>query len=127
MGYRGDFYIRQNIIGYTGNINHNPTIYFQDGTSFGHITQEHAVRQNVGREEVRQAQDYEIRNYHGRAQEWAGGRCFHESRNAFISVANLGHIGMCMLALGISKHKEKKQWGDLNRRQQELVLDGKIK
>ncbi len=127
MSYRGDFYIPQNIIGYTGNISNNPTVYFQNGTSYGHITQSHDIRQNVGREEVRQAQDYAIRNVNGRAQEWAGGRCFHNSRNAFISAAGLGSVAKCILSLGIANHKEKKQWSDLTDRQQDLVFDGKIK
>jgi len=127
MSYRGDFYIPQNIIGYTGNISNNPTVYFQNGTSYGHITQVHDIRQNVGREEVRQAQDYAIRNVNGTAQEWAGGHCFHNSRNAFISEADLGSVAKCILSLAIANHKEKKQWSDLNDRQQDLVFDGKIK
>jgi hypothetical protein len=127
MSYRGDFYIPQNIIGYTGNINNNPTVYFQNGTSYGHITQAHDIRQNVGREEVCQAQDYQIINVNGRAEEWAGGRCIHPSRNAFISVAGLGSVAKCILSLAISNHKEMKQWGELTERQQDLVFDGKLK
>lgn len=127
MSFRGDFYIPQNIIGYTGNINNNPTVYFLNGTSFGHITQAHDIRQNVGREEVYQAQDYEIRNINGRAQEWAWGHCIHPSRNLFISAANLGSVAKCILSLAIANHKEKKQWGDLTERQRDLVFDGKIK
>jgi len=127
MSYRGDFYIPQNIIGYTGNISNNPTVYFQNGTSYGHITQAHDIRQNVGREEVRQAQDYQIINVHGRAQEWAGGRCFHNSRNAFINVAGLGSVEKCILSLAIANHKEMKQWGELTAKQRDLVFDGKLK
>ena len=77
MSYRDDFYIPRNIIGYTGNINNNPTVYFQNGASYGHITQAHDIRQNIGREEVCQAQDYRIfNNVHGTAEEWAGGRLY---------------------------------------------------
>ena len=129
MSYRDDFYIPRNIIGYTGNINNNPTVYFQNGASYGHITQAHDIRQNIGREEVCQAQDYRIfNNVHGTAEEWAGGRCIHPSRNAFTSVAGLGlgSVKMLKLSLAISNHKEKKQWGDLTQIQQNLVFDGKI-
>lgn len=125
---RGDFYIPQYIIGYTGNINNNPTVYFQHGTSYGHITQDHPIRQNIGREEVRQAQNYHIgNNVHGRSEEWVNGYCIHESRTAFTSVAGLGVVSKFKLHLAIANHKEKKQWGDLTQRQRNLVLSGKIK
>lgn len=29
MSYHDDFYIKDNIIGYTGDILHNPTVYFK--------------------------------------------------------------------------------------------------
>lgn len=122
MSYRGDFYIPENIIGYTGNINNNPTVYFQNGTSFGHITQAHDLAPNVGREEVRQAQDYEIRNIHGRAQEWAGGRCIHPSRNRFISVAALTSAHKFLLSTAISNYTEKKQWGDYTTVQHNQII-----
>ncbi len=122
MSYRGDFYTPENIIGYTGNVNNNPTVYFQNGTSFGHITQAHDLGPNVGREEVRQAQDYEIRNVNGKTQEWAGGRCIHPSRNAFISVANIDAASKYLLSTAISKFTEKKQWGDYTDVQQDQML-----
>jgi len=128
MGYRGDFYVPQNIIGYTGDLNNNPTVYFKSGYSYGHITQSHDLRQNVGREEVLVAQDYRIfNNAHGTAEEWAGGRCFHESRNTFTPVAGLGMVARTKLALAIAVHKDMKQWGDLDEHQQDLVFDGKLK
>lgn len=128
MAYRGDFYIPQYIIGYTGNINTNPTVYFQNGTGYGHITQHHDIRQNIGREEVRHAQDYRIfNNVHGRSEEWAGGRCFHESRNRFTGVADLRFVSKLKLSLAIANHKEKKQWGDLTQKQRDLVFNGKLK
>ncbi len=66
MGYRDDFYTADNIIGYTGDINNNPTVYFRsekDGeVTFGRITQEHKDDFNVGREEVRKAKDYDLKD-----------------------------------------------------------------
>ena len=125
MSYRGDFYIPENIIGYTGNINNNPTVYFKKGYSFGHITQAHDYGHNVGREEVGQAVDYEIKNIRGRCHEFAGGYCFHSSRSEFISVEGLGYASKYLLSLAISKFNLKKQWGDLTREEQDKVLDGR--
>lgn len=44
MAYEADFYVSENIIGYTGDIDDKPTVYFKrvepDGMiTFGHITQ----------------------------------------------------------------------------------------
>jgi hypothetical protein len=79
MGYRDDFYIKDNILGYTGNVNKDPTVYFADagGTaprlakvngrdqvlvSFGHITQWHEVTNNIGRGPVMESTSYSIYN-----------------------------------------------------------------
>ena len=79
MPYRNDFYIRENIIGYTGNLHNNPTVYFSnklgknletisiDGVDenlivFGHITQEHDEADNIGRMKLRQSYSYQIIN-----------------------------------------------------------------
>ncbi len=66
MGYRDDFYIKENIIGYTGSILFAlpPTIYFYDCTRkfLGHITQLHEISANIGREKVFYAEDYLIFN-----------------------------------------------------------------
>jgi hypothetical protein len=125
MSYRGDLYTPENIIGYTGNINNNPTVYFQKGYAYGHITQAHGLGHNVGREEVRQAVDYDIRNVHGTCHEYAGGRCFHESRSMFVSVGGLGFASKFKLSVAISKFNLKKQWGDLSGEDQGKVLDGR--
>ena len=56
-GYRDDFYVPDNIIGYTGELGNNPTIYFEKRengeVTFGRITQEHGDPKNKGRELVR--------------------------------------------------------------------------
>ena len=55
MGYRDDFYTEENIVGYTGDINNNPTVYFEKNhgngeISYGRITQSHGDPENQGRE-----------------------------------------------------------------------------
>jgi len=79
MGYRDDFYNEENILGYTGKLEDNPTVYFADAgglnpklqkvgnqqkvvVQFGHITQAHNDPKNVGREAVREAYSYTIAN-----------------------------------------------------------------
>lgn len=98
MGYRDDFYIAANIIGYTGRPYPNPTVYFRrqlaDGRyEFGHITQAHPVKENVGREEVRTEIDYTIGNEvidnKTICVERVDGYIRHKSRNAFVdTIAN---------------------------------------
>lgn len=39
MEYAPEFYIRENIIGYTGNLHNNPTVHFKKGSAFGYILQ----------------------------------------------------------------------------------------
>jgi hypothetical protein len=53
MGYRDDFYVVENFIGYSGNLDSSPTLYFVSKSEFGHITQTHRKSDNVGREKVR--------------------------------------------------------------------------
>jgi hypothetical protein len=80
MGYKDDFYVKQNIIGWTGDINGKAfSVYFADcgGTppktvrvadvdqivvQFGHITQKHDCPYNIGREEVGESFSYSIFN-----------------------------------------------------------------
>ena len=82
MGYMDSLYRRENIIGYTGDINNNPTVYFfavspgRDGLPKtkrvgnsqkilflnGHITQAHDEASNVGREVVTESWSYSIMN-----------------------------------------------------------------
>lgn len=50
--YAPDFYVPDNIIGYTGVLQKNPTVYFMSKTHYGHITQVHEDWQNVGREAI---------------------------------------------------------------------------
>lgn len=52
MAYEPNFYVPENIIGYTGVLSKNPTVYFLSGTDYGHITQVHEDWTNVGREVI---------------------------------------------------------------------------
>lgn len=104
MPYRDNLYQKENIIGYTGDPNNNPTVYFKqenknkngtvESVTFGHITQDHGLYFNIGREEAGVAETYEIKNdgklnEQGQktAQEYANGVMFHPSRNAFTDVS----------------------------------------
>jgi hypothetical protein len=112
-GYRDDFYCAANIIGYTGDPEDFPTVYFRSGEYFGRITQEHGGRfrkeqggritqeqgysQNVGRAAVQQAPDYTIGNevVDGEVRSVERyvspryGEINHVSRGKFTSVAEL--------------------------------------
>lgn len=105
--YRDDFYIPENIIGYTGDLNDNPTVYFKSGPEFGRITQYHRHEDNIGRNEVRLAYDYRIINdeSEGKAYEFYDGFYRHKSRHQFIEVS---HTNRYLLGLAISKFKDQK-------------------
>jgi len=82
MGYMDSFYRTENIIGYTGDLNKNPTVYFfaqspgenglpkttQVGNSQkvlflnGHITQAHNIAKNIGRDQVIESWSYSLMN-----------------------------------------------------------------
>lgn len=86
--YEENFYVKGNIIGYTGSLNSNPTVYFKKGTRFGRITQAHGKQNNVGRNKVRTKADYKIYNSKsGKAKEFYGGEVKHNSRNKFHKVS----------------------------------------
>jgi hypothetical protein len=90
MGYRDDFYKVQYIIGYTGDLHDFPTVYFQKGNEFGHITQKHPDSQNVGRMKVEASNSYFIGNeiVEGSLKlvEKIRGRIIHVSRNTLTKV-----------------------------------------
>lgn len=62
MAYAADFYIPENIIGYTGVLHKNPTVYFLSATHYGHITQVHDDWRNVGRETIMTNDAYQFGN-----------------------------------------------------------------
>ncbi len=89
MGYMDDFYTEANIIGHTGSLADNPTVYFADAgimnpvtrvvngknqvmVKFGHITQHHDLPGNIGRETVHEAYSYSISNVSSQAAGYDG-------------------------------------------------------
>jgi hypothetical protein len=89
MAYRDDFYNPRNIIGYTGDLLHYPTVYFRRGPEYGHITQHHRYAHNVGREQVGWDASYYIANHYHKGRivntEWERGILVHHSRNPLIT------------------------------------------
>lgn len=113
MGYRDDFYIVGNIIGHTGKVHSDPTVYFQHGDEYGHITQNHQVKENIGREEVSQHAEYRIGNEEVNGIpmciEREGNEKVHTSRSKFVSTANLSSLQKKVLARSIYNFTSKKK------------------
>ena len=84
--YASEFYLETNIVGYTGDLSNNPTIYFETQLYFGHITQSHDVIANVGRQLVEEKQMYyqaaDLNT--GFLEEWNNGKLVHDSRGKFL-------------------------------------------
>lgn len=112
MGYRDDFYIPENITGYTGRLMNNPTVYFENGTEYGRITQEHDKPDNVGRNKVRSDATYRIKNelYNNEvvAHEYSNGKVTHRSRNRYFEVPQHDTILIHTLAQAITRFTEIK-------------------
>ena len=127
--YRPDFYIPENIIGYTGRIDDNPTVYFMTGPAhgpneYGHITQAHDIGPNVGREGVHRSARYEMRvGATGNLEEWDGGRCIHPSRHPFTAVAGLKPKSKYLLSCAIARFSEKKQVELFSEQQRDELYD----
>ena len=96
MGYRDDFYVAENIIGYTGDVGSNPSVYFRSGSEWGRITQDHDKKTNIGRAFVRDTMPYTIVNetrvIKGEQKEvsveYVNGEEHHVSRNKFFPVSD---------------------------------------
>jgi hypothetical protein len=93
MGYRDDFYCTESIIGYTGDLDNRPTVYFQSKDEYGRITQAHKNPKNVGRNAVGDIgkDGHEMRNENlpekgMRLVEYRNGKKYHTSRNKFNDV-----------------------------------------
>ena len=129
MPYRADFYIPENIIGYTGQIDNNPTVYFMEGPAhgpneYGHITQAHRIGPNEGRETVRSSAQYEMRaGAAGNLEEWDAGRRIHSSRSRFIPVAGLNAKSKYLLSCAIARFSEKKRIDLFSEQQQDEIFD----
>jgi hypothetical protein len=131
--YRSDFFIVENIIGYTGNIHDNPTVYFMSSIEFGRITQSHDIAWNIGREPVAERFPdadtyYKISNEVKNGVEVAVEKYMlrstgevllplHTSRNPFIDTRRKGMKTYALLSQAIWRFKSVKR-GDpsVNRR-----------
>jgi len=113
MGYRDDFYIVANIVGYTGNIAQSPTVYFRGGNEYGRITQKHDITTNLGRNTVHNDPTYQFQNQlqpNGALcmVEMSQGQVVHTSRNQFVPAAGLGPGNMALLAQAIVTFPHEK-------------------
>ncbi|WP_378188134.1 hypothetical protein ACE939_06790 [Aquimarina sp. W85] len=102
------FYKKSNIIGYTGDIDNNPTVYFlktdsQGSHIFGHITQAHEVEDNVGRSNVFISDEYKLENRWVKLHE--NKYTFTEAKSLNSSYVNVETIGNDILH--VSRHKFK--------------------
>jgi hypothetical protein len=88
VAYAPEFYVPENIIGYTGVLNKNPTVYFLSATHYGHITQVHDTWRNVGRETIRPNARYVFGNV-------GNNNCLIESDDA----APMGHTSRSAMIL----------------------------
>ena len=118
MGYRDDFYKKRRIIGYTGELHRYPTVYFKSKREYGRITQFHGVRGNIGRNEVRSADNYKIGNAMVKGKivcvEIDNGRS-HESRNRLIRQKEFSPGDLEILAQSIYRCPELKPVASGNR------------
>ena len=114
MSYRNDFYIKDNIIGYTGDLRNEPTVYFLEVhphnpnlKSFGRITQFHEMPERVGREFVFQSKNYHYGNDlifgEPKLVERICDHPIHMSRNKFISVDQEDQVTINILANAIEQ------------------------
>jgi len=82
-------YQSHHIIGSTGAKGQRPTVYYRSNSgTFGHITQEHELAKNVGREPAKRHPLYNFANTGpgGALEERLGACVFHQSRNPFVPV-----------------------------------------
>jgi hypothetical protein len=113
MGYRDDFYVVDNIVGYTGDIKKDPTVYFESGEEYGHITQWHEYDWNIGREYVCSLEGYNAGNTNEgtdkvRLQESLGTDIIHVSRNQLISTEGMSAGDKDLLKQSIWKCQNEK-------------------
>ncbi|HTZ75283.1 MAG TPA: hypothetical protein VMB47_15275 [Candidatus Aquilonibacter sp.] len=114
--YAPDFYVPENIIGYTGVLQKNPTVYFMSQTHYGHITQVHDDWQNVGREAIYPLGRYAFANMVVSmgsekkvclVEQDAARNMGHTSRSAMILIRS-GQAVPPELTHAIMVHEEKK-------------------
>jgi hypothetical protein len=122
MAYASWLYNVNNIIGYTGDVNSRPTVYFQLGRGYGHITQNHSIPSNIGREKYEIHHDYRIDNYdidgELHAVESEATKVFHVSRNEFIPRRDFNPGELLTLSIAIYRFPDLKLMYVASRRQQ---------
>ena len=127
MGYRDDFYVVANIIGYSGRLDTHPTVYFLTNLEYGCITQTHGYSQNVGRNAVCSANGYTIGNEMVRGElkllEKLNGVAFHESRSILTRVPQGDANTMAILAQSIWKYSDEKYISDYTPEDHEQIAD----
>lgn len=122
--YRADFYIAANIIGFTGDLHNNPTVYFLSDTEFGHITQYHKTAWNIGRETVGDrfpmpGWNYKIKNIPNNGRDEADEAYYsdegeylmhiHPSRNPFYDTQRANMRTLSILSQAIWQFTSEKQ------------------
>ena len=125
MGYRDDFYVVENVIGYSGKLDKFPTVYFQTATEAGHITQKHDASQNVGRQETFSSAGYVIENRkvngETRLVESLNGKGFHVSRGVFTPVAGLSDGDKAILYQAIRNYPNEKLISEYGNKDWKLI------
>lgn len=120
MGYRDDFYKAENMIGYSGSVSSAPTVYFQDGNEFGHITQKHDLPQNVGRMEVYANANYVIENVQTkeglRLIERIGDQVFHVSRGTLKRIEEVPFEDQAVLLQAIRQFPNEKPMSQFSKK-----------
>ncbi len=133
MGYRDDFYIPENIIGYTGSPRSCPTVYFKSQFFFGRITQYFSDPENIGRCLICCSNDYYITNYsrvitdpavlnmldpvtikYGNMFEFYNGKVRHTSRAPFVPIKDgnsplRSHLSLAIYAFPKMKLRSIKE------------------
>ena len=122
MGYRDDFFVVENMYGYTGDLHNDPTVYFMSNTEHARITQDHDHKDNIGRDVVKSNETYSIENLPDennadriRAMEFEYNPLFdaeirvHKSRNPLVLItATTTDADRAILSQSIWKYTELK-------------------
>ena len=109
--YAENLYKPENIIGYTGDINKDPTVYFQKGDHNGHITQNHKNEGNIGRDIVLSSPSFEKDIMpSGVLIESIKDEAVHVSRNTFVKLPSADELKKSTsISKKISTYRKRKK------------------
>ena len=126
MGYANNLYQPKNIIGYTGDLNNFPTVYFKQGDHFGNIVQKHKNPDNIGRDIVASSSLYQILNSPVRdvLEEYIGVTKIHTSSKTFKAVTNNEELNI--LSKAITTYQEIKTLQKQNAKNAKLYASSGI-